>query len=428
MTVAVDGAAWYASLIVMIFCRYGASLFLNAFFQHLPLFTFLFFLWMLIFYIAGLYQQTVFRGAGHLFRAFLPVLVIGSLTSLAIFYVFEPLSALSPKTNFVIFILIFGLFDLIFRVFFLRFLVRSGVRTSVLFFGLSDEITSLDAYLKENPHAGYEPRVAGKASELWPLVPRPDVLVIASETLRRDKEVQRMVYERFLPAQIFFTDSISFYESIFDKVPVGELKEHWFIEHIVPRSRLYHSLERALDAVLAVFAFVLFLPFMAVIGTLVKCTSRGPMLYAQTRIGQAGQPFTLYKFRTMRIDAEKNGPQWASKKDPRTTIIGRALRATHLDELPQLFNILKGDLSFVGPRPERPEFVSELRKSIPHYDVRHIVKPGLTGWAQIHYRYGASVADAAEKLQYDVYYIKHRSLGLDILIILKTLKLFFTEL
>jgi len=127
----------------------------------------------------------------------------------------------------------------------------------------------------------------------------------------------------------------------------------------------------------------------------------------------------------MKIDAERNGAQWATKNDPRVTPVGRLLRRTHLDELPQLLNIIKGDISFVGPRPERPEFVSQLEEKIPYYEIRHLIKPGLTGWAQINYRYGASIEDAHEKLQYDIYYIKNCSLLIDVLILLKTVRLLF---
>lgn len=428
MTLCIDGAAWYASLLVMVFLRYGAASFTDAFVQHLPLFSLLFALWALVFYIAGLYQPAALRGAGHLFRAFLPVVLISSLISIVLLYVFEPLSALSPKTNFALFVFVFAVLDLVLRTFFLRLLARSGIRTKVLFFGASEQIDMLIEHFKKEPHAGYDARRAKSIAELWPLDPRPDVLVIAAATLRKDEEVQRMLYERFLSAQVLFTDCISFYGSIFEKVPVHELEEHWFVEHIIPRSSLYQSVERILDLFFAVLFFFFFLPLMLLVALCIKLTSRGPVLYSQTRIGKGGAPFMLYKFRTMRTDAEKDGPQWAKKNDPRTTLVGGFLRATHLDELPQLFNIIKGDLSFVGPRPERPEFVRELKERIPHYDIRHIVKPGLTGWAQIHYRYGASVEDAAEKLQYDVYYIKHRSLPLDALIVLKTIKLFFTQL
>jgi lipopolysaccharide/colanic/teichoic acid biosynthesis glycosyltransferase len=169
------------------------------------------------------------------------------------------------------------------------------------------------------------------------------------------------------------------------------------------------------------------LPFEIIIALLVAITSRGPIIYRQVRVGEKGKQFMLYKFRTMRVDAEKNGAQWASKNDARTTPIGGLLRASHLDELPQLWNIIRGDLSFVGPRPERPEFVTTLAARIPYYEARLFIKPGLTGWAQIHHRADLTDDDVVEKLQYDIYYLKNRSPILDWTIVLKTIKAIFVN-
>jgi len=156
---------------------------------------------------------------------------------------------------------------------------------------------------------------------------------------------------------------------------------------------------------------------------IIKIDSRGPVFYKQKRIGQDGRIFTVIKFRTMIEEAEKDGAQWANHEDHRITRVGRFLRKTRLDELPQLWNIFVDQMSFIGPRPERIEFVKQLEKQIPYYQMRHIIKPGLTGWAQVNFRYGASVKDSIEKLQYELYYIKHRSFILDLSIILKTIKI-----
>jgi len=167
---------------------------------------------------------------------------------------------------------------------------------------------------------------------------------------------------------------------------------------------------------------------MIVVGIAVWMESGGPVFYSQTRVGERGRHFTLTKFRSMRVDAEKGGVAvWASKDDDRSTRVGRFIRKTRLDELPQLIAVLRGDMSFVGPRPERPEFVELLKKEIPHYDMRHLIRPGLSGWAQVRFPYGASVADALQKLQYDLYYIKHRSLGLDLAIALKTVAILLSR-
>jgi lipopolysaccharide/colanic/teichoic acid biosynthesis glycosyltransferase len=167
---------------------------------------------------------------------------------------------------------------------------------------------------------------------------------------------------------------------------------------------------------------VAILPVAAAAAALVALTSRGGVLYRQQRVGRRGRTFAMYKFRTMRCDAEAAGAQWATQGDPRVTAVGGILRATRIDELPQLWNILRGDMSFIGPRPERPEFTSTLEAAIPFYALRHLVKPGLTGWAQVCFPYGASVAESRQKLEYDLFYIKNHSLILDCSILLRTVR------
>lgn len=183
------------------------------------------------------------------------------------------------------------------------------------------------------------------------------------------------------------------------------------------------SLHRAVSALASSVLLTLSFPLLPLVALLIKAFSPGPVLYRQERVGKNGEIFTCFKFRTMQKDAEADtGPTWARDDDPRITRIGRLLRLTRMDELPQLWNVLRGDMAFVGPRPERPEFVEWLNREIPYYHLRHTVPPGITGWAQVRYQYGNSVEDAKEKLQYDLYYIKHRSLPLDLLIIFKTIK------
>ena len=177
----------------------------------------------------------------------------------------------------------------------------------------------------------------------------------------------------------------------------------------------------ATDLVGAAVLLVVSAPAVLVAAILVKLTSRGPAIYAQARVGRGGRVFTMYKLRTMYLDSEREtGPTWAAAADPRVTPVGRLLRRTHLDEFPQLWNVLRGDMSIVGPRPERPQFVADLEQRLPYYAERHVVKPGITGWAQINYPYGASVEDAREKLEFDLYYAKNYTPFLDLLILLQT--------
>jgi len=218
------------------------------------------------------------------------------------------------------------------------------------------------------------------------------------------------------------TNLSTFYEQVMSEVPIAHLEPSWFLFADIKHYREAQLImKRAFDLVGAIFGLLLSLPIWPIIALVIKLDSKGPVFYHQQRVGLNGRPFKLYKFRTMYEGAEKNGHVWAAKNDPRVTRIGWYLRKTRLDELPQLWNIILGQMSVVGPRPERPEFIDELAAKIRFYNERHLIKPGLTGWAQINYRYGASVNDACRKLQLDLWYIKHMSIELDLIILLRTL-------
>lgn len=223
---------------------------------------------------------------------------------------------------------------------------------------------------------------------------------------------------------VTFDHLATVYEQYTGKIAVENLRPSWLIfSEGFRKGRLLRAAKRAMDIGVAGLGLLLALPIMSIVALLVRWTSPGPILYAQQRVGQHGRVFTIYKFRSMRQNAEAGtGAVWAQKNDSRVTPIGRFLRRTRLDEIPQLWNALVGDMSMVGPRPERPEFVEELTRQIPFYGQRHVVKPGVTGWAQVRYTYGASVEDALQKLQYDLYYIKNMSMALDLFIIFDTVK------
>jgi sugar transferase (PEP-CTERM system associated) len=219
-------------------------------------------------------------------------------------------------------------------------------------------------------------------------------------------------------------DATSLYERITGKIAVENLKPSWMIFNAgfeVSRSMMMQK--RVFSIAVSAILLILLSPIILLTMLLIKLDSRGPIFHCQERVGKDGKAFTLWKFRSMRADAEKQtGPVWSEPGDRRVTRVGKILRRTRLDEVPQLFNILRGDMSMVGPRPERPHFVKELATMIPFYHLRHAVKPGITGWAQINYEYGNSVRDAVEKLQYDLFYIKHMSWVLDSVIVLQTIK------
>ncbi|MDQ3524547.1 MAG: TIGR03013 family PEP-CTERM/XrtA system glycosyltransferase [Chloroflexota bacterium] len=223
---------------------------------------------------------------------------------------------------------------------------------------------------------------------------------------------------------VSFDHLASVYEEYTGKIAVDNLRPSWLIfSSGFKKSRASAAAKRLVDIFGGALALALSAPIMLLVAVALKLVSRGPVLYHQDRVGLLGRVFTVHKFRSMREDAEQDtGAVWASPNDPRVTPVGRFLRRTRLDELPQLWNVLRGDMSLVGPRPERPEFVQDLSRKIPFYGQRHILRPGLTGWAQVKYTYAASVVDALEKLQYDLFYIKNMSVSLDMFILLLTIK------
>ncbi len=219
-------------------------------------------------------------------------------------------------------------------------------------------------------------------------------------------------------------DAATFYERLHGKVWLEAVHPEWLIysEGFRASSR-YMALKRSMDVIFALLLIIAAVPMLALIALAIRLESPGPVLFKQERVGLHGRSFVLYKFRSMRQDAERGtGPVWAGEQDERTTRLGRVLRKFRLDEIPQAYNVLRGEMSLVGPRPERPYFVDLLREHIPYYDLRHCVKPGITGWTQVNYPYGASIEDSYQKMQYDLYYIKNISLGLDLTILLKTVK------
>lgn len=247
--------------------------------------------------------------------------------------------------------------------------------------------------------------------------------IIIDPTYIPDKQqTERLVEQRLGGTTVF--SLTNFYEKYWYMVPIHGIDNEWFLRSqgfSVLDNPVARRVKRAIDVLFSLILLVASMPLICFCAVIIKLSSRGPALFKQTRVGLQGKEFTIYKLRTMRHDAESTGIQWAQINDPRITRVGGILRKTRLDELPQCWNILQGNMSFVGPRPERPEFTQDLANKIPYYDLRHLVKPGLTGWAQVIFPYGASVEDSLKKLQYELFYIKNQSLLLDLNIVLRTL-------
>jgi len=266
--------------------------------------------------------------------------------------------------------------------------------------------------------------ILGSASDLERIIRshRVDRVVVGLSDRRGRLPIEQLLRAKLSGVRV--EDATTTYERLTGKILIDDLKPSWLIFSDGFRaSRITRSVKRMLDLALSIVGCILAAPLMAITAIAVKLDSPGPALYSQERVGENGRTFTLFKFRSMRTDAEQAGrPIWARDKDDRVTRVGRFIRLSRLDEMPQLWNVLRGDMSFVGPRPERPFFVEQLAREIPFYLERHAVKPGVTGWAQVKYRYGSTIEDAMEKLRYDLYYIKHLSIVFDLTIVLDTVK------
>ena len=382
----------------------------------------------MVFYITNLYDTAWLRNNIQFYSNLFRATILASAVSVAFFYLI-PIFQITPKTNLAIFIAVFFGITTASRTLSNRASAR-GSKKPLLIVGVNPQTLELAKFVEENPQLGYELKyVLDLAKEgirsIDQIIKQEKIntVVIAPETYQVTEVID--IFYRSLENRVTFRNLSSFYEQLTGRVPLGAINQIWFLENLSEGSqKTYEEMKRFFDIIFAVIFGIIVLPFVPLIALAIRTTSRGSIFYRQKRFGQNGKIFEIIKFRTMRSDAEKEtGAVWAQEKDPRTTGLGRMLRKMRIDELPQLWNILKGEMSFVGPRAERPEFHDKLKSQIPFYEERYIIKPGLSGWAQINYRYGSSINDTAEKLQYDLYYIKNRSLILDLGIILKTINI-----
>jgi len=417
----------FLSLIITLIIGFGQSLSETIVWQHISPFSLLFIIWIIVFVIFDFYELDMLKSGFPLTikigLGLLTCLIIG-----IIFFYLIPTFGVSPKSNLLTLILVLWALLILWRKIALS-LFSSYFQNRVAIIGLTEESKKLALAFKNNPQMGYN---------LIEIIPVQNIsllsqkikefklnTIILAKNLSSETELDLALY-KCLPLKINFLNLAQAYEIAFQKIPLDFVEYVWFLENLKEgKKKLYDKTKRFTDILLGSFFFLITLPFWLLIAIFIKIDSKGSIFYRQKRVGKDGDEFWLIKFRSMKNKAEENGAVWAQKNDSRITRLGKFLRASHLDELPQMLNIVKGDISLVGPRPERPEFVRDLEKRIPHYHLRHLIKPGFTGWAQIKFRYCRSIQDSFEKLQYDLYYIKNRSPFLDLLILLKTFQLFF---
>jgi lipopolysaccharide/colanic/teichoic acid biosynthesis glycosyltransferase len=380
--------------------------------MHLFPFLAIYIIWILIFYISGFYD--VERGPLFSLPKVAKTIVIGGFAAILLFYL-VPSLGIAPKTNMAIDIIIASFFIWGWRNLFDVLLTKTS-KIKIFFWGEAKEKKDLIDLIRERPQLKYE--VAGEVGQAE--------IIIVSEEIKQNQEFVQSLYQMLLSGKTII-DFDKFYESLTGKIPVSTIDKAWFLENLIEiNKQTFEKFKQVFDIIVSVFFFIVFIILYLPVALAIKLNSPGPVFYKQRRVGKDGKIFDLIKFRSMvsRHPREKDGWQKPDENNHYVTTIGNIIRKTRIDELPQVLNVLNGDLSFVGPRPERPEFVKELVQKIPHYSMRHIIKPGLTGWSQINFS-DASAKDALEKLQYDLYYIKNRSFLLDVSIFLKTIMVIF---
>ncbi len=441
LTVCVDYLLLIFAISAVLWSRTPKELAPSLIYLHLLVFAPLFLGWILVFFLFNLYT---FDFPLRMTRLFIAIATNVLWSSLA-FYTF-PIFSLAPKTNLVLLaalavILIFLWHRIVDHIFIIV------LHSHEIMIAVSDD-DSLNLLRMLQKNSRYKYTVIGVLTNASYY--KSVEAVFPSDKIFTDiqsfeEEIQKTSVQTIICADWWFTQlytslyqmlprrirmfhAIGFYEKVFGYIPVHSTNEYWIMSNIdVISRRSYDIVKRILDLLFAFVMLPIVVPLCTCIAIVIRLFGgKGPVFFTQERVGQNNILFTLIKFRTMGIDAEKDGAQWAKKNDPRVTKLGHFLRITRLDELPQIINVIKGEMSFIGPRPERMVFVEQLTKKIPHYQIRHIIKPGLSGWAQINYKYTSSVEDTVKKVSYDIFYVKRMSIILDLYIFFRTIIIVLT--
>lgn len=437
-----DFIVLFLSLFITLIIRYGSRFNDEIWRMHFWPFFFIYLSWLVVFYIFNLYDLSIKKNL-ELFTNIFKSIFIGAIIVTIFFYLVPAnITKLKPQITLIINFFVSITFIYLTRRLFQNLIKIPGLVYNVLIIGFNEHALQLAKSLSTQKFFGYnlvgvydnQSSIGQKIDEKITIFNKESLnqllknqkinTIINTIDLNSDNNLLNVLFNS-LSLKIKYYNYPTFYELLFNKIPVNKINQTWFLENLSEtKKRFYEFIKRFLDLIISLIILIITLPFIPFIILLIKLDSPGPIFFTQIRIGKNGKTFKAIKFRSMKPDAEKSGPQWAQINDPRVTRFGSFLRKTRIDEIPQLINILKGEMSFVGPRPERPEFVESLQKEIPFYKERLLIKPGLTGWAQvIGPAYGGSKEETLEKLQYDLFYIKNRSLFMDLGIILKTINI-----
>ena len=431
----------YLSLFLTLLVRYFSWPTAGGWHQHLMPFSLVFIVWILLFYISELYNLHIAVNNSEFFNKVIRAVGIAGLIS-ALFFYLNPNIDIAPKTNLIIYLVLFTIIFIFWRRFFNWSLNTYLPKENIAFVGCNDQVKELVFTLKKNPHLGYRVslivsnnlmdmiegiRTSHTTKDLSRQISRLNISTIILATDPQKTNQLRTELFSCLPHRVSFVSLPSFYEIVTGKVPIQAITEMWFLENLSEGNKKWFDFfKRSYDIFIAFFILIITALFWPIIGLILKIENKEPIFFVQTRAGRYNKPFRLIKFRTQR--SMMSNPAPAVKNDSRTTRVGMFLRRARIDEIPQVINILRGEMSFIGPRPERPELIKDLEKSIPFYHERLLVKPGLTGWDQVSGEYHSpSKEDTLKKLQYDLFYIKNRSVYLDLSIVLKTIATIFSR-
>jgi lipopolysaccharide/colanic/teichoic acid biosynthesis glycosyltransferase len=411
-----DILIFIASFLIMIAIRFDFSANSSLIKLQAEAFSLLFLLWLLVFFVFDLYNLQRINPNPTNIGLLIIAMVVNGVLSMLLFYL-NTQPGISPKTNLVIVTLI-AICLLVFwrRTFFNLFTKKFKRRIAII--GTTPLAQHLLEELHLHPHIG-------------------EAVLINDETNIPERNYDLFITQSVDPKTLVTLSHINnvevlslseAYKNLFGRAPIELLTDEKAIEIITGHeSAGIKLLDRIIEIIVASFVFIVTLPIVLIAMICIYLEDSGPVIYKQARVGLRGKNFFIYKLRSMKKNAEAEGIKWAEKNDARITKVGGVLRKLHIDEIPQMINILKGDLSLIGPRPERPELVAELEQKIPYYFLRHTVKPGFTGWAQIKYRYARSINDSKEKFEYDLYYLLHKNPLLDVGILIKTIQIIFTH-
>ncbi len=445
-----DIVVFYLSLYLALALRYltfNPSAYFRA--NYLA-FSLILFFWLVVFYIANLYDWRSIQHRQTFFNHFISALSIGAVLALVYFYL-SPHKEITPKTNLLVFLIVFSLLFYLWRQAYLWLLISQLPRQKVAVIGYAPEADELFAEIDKSSHLGLKlsllvvadqkaaEKLKDKFKDKLDVLLLPDFKNLAVRLKERQINIIVLIAsphqspqlraELFacLPLKVRLVSLVNILEEITGRIPLKAIDQMWFLENLGSSAKQWFDrFKRTYDIILAVFIFFLTAPIWPLIALAIKIDSPGPVFFSQMRAGEGGRLFKIIKFRTMA--AKNNNLAPTQKNDARITRVGSFLRRSRLDEIPQVINILKGEMSFVGPRPERPELIAKLEAHIPFYRERMLAKPGLTGWDQISGEYHSpSVKDTIKKLQYDLFYIKNRSLYLDFSIILKTIRIMLSR-